>query len=174
MTTEMILAGVALVIALGALFQSVRASNRLRVLDRHVATAEGDGVGLTGTVAGHGDQLRDLRSDLMVVHDNTQLLRRMAQDAVSHLGLVRYDAFDDLSGAMSFSLALLDERGDGAVVTAIAGRSEGRMYAKAIVGGRCELALSDEERTAVERAVSGTRGEVVVESDRARRRARAS
>lgn len=174
MSIELLLAVVALAAALAAGFVAVRATRRVRALDHYVATIEGDGAGLLATVAGHGEQLRELRADLLVVHDNTQLLRRMAKDAIAHVGLVRYDAFDDLAGSMSFSLAMLDERGDGVVVTAIAGRSDSRMYAKAVAGGRCQQDMTDEERLAVERAVAGNVDALETAPARVRRGARAS
>ncbi|HLY33120.1 MAG TPA: DUF4446 family protein, partial [Jatrophihabitantaceae bacterium] len=69
------------------------------------------------------------------------------------VALVRYDAFADLSGRMSFSLALLDSAADGVVLSAIAGRTDTRVYAKGIVGGKGEHDLSPEERQAVKSAM---------------------
>jgi hypothetical protein len=69
-----------------------------------------------------------------------------------HLGLVRYDAFDDVGGAQSFALALFDERGDGAVVTSLIGRTDCRVYCKPLLSGRSERSLSQEEQRAIEEA----------------------
>ncbi len=69
--------------------------------------------------------------------------------ALRRVALVRYDAFSAMSGRMSFSLALLDDRGDGVTVTAITGQSDTRVYAKPITAGRGEQELSPEERQAV-------------------------
>jgi hypothetical protein len=66
---------------------------------------------------------------------------------------VRYDAFADLSGRMSFSLALLDERGDGIALSALTGRSDTRVYAKSIAAGQGEHELSPEELQAVQAAL---------------------
>ena len=62
---------------------------------------------------------------------------------------MRYDAFSEMSGRMSFSLALLDDHGDGVALTAITGRNDTRVYAKPIADGRGEQELSPEERQAV-------------------------
>ncbi|RYG68188.1 DUF4446 family protein, partial [bacterium] len=70
-------------------------------------------------------------------------------------GFVRYDAFDEVRGENSFSLAVLDARGDGVVLTSIVGREEGRVYCKGIVQGRPDRALSDEERRAIDAAKAG-------------------
>ncbi len=66
---------------------------------------------------------------------------------------VRFDAFDDLSGRLSFSLALLDGRGDGLALTSLAGRNETRLYVKPINAGQAEAELSPEERQAVDAAL---------------------
>ena len=70
---------------------------------------------------------------------------------------MRYDAFSEMSGRMSFSLALLDDRGDGVTITAITGRNDTRVYAKPITAGRGEQELSPEERQAVSVALDEKR-----------------
>jgi hypothetical protein len=69
--------------------------------------------------------------------------------ALRHVALVRYDAFTQTSGRMSFSLALLDDGGDGVTISAISGPTDTRVYAKAVAGGEGEHELSPEERQAV-------------------------
>jgi Protein of unknown function (DUF4446) len=73
--------------------------------------------------------------------------------ALRNVALVRYDAFADMSGRMSFSLALLDEHGDGVAISAIAGQTDTRVYAKGVHDGKGEHELSPEERQAVESAM---------------------
>lgn len=77
------------------------------------------------------------------------LLGRSARN----LGLVRYDAFDDMGGKMSFSLALLDDHGNGMVITSINARAESRAYAKPIRGGTSEHNLSADEQRAIAEAL---------------------
>jgi hypothetical protein len=69
--------------------------------------------------------------------------------AQRHVAVVRYDAFGDMGGRLSFSAALLDDQGDGLVLSSINGRSETRTYAKALVGGQSEHTLSPEEQDAI-------------------------
>lgn len=69
------------------------------------------------------------------------------------LAIVRYDALSEMSGQLSFSLALLNALGDGVVISSINGRSETRTYAKVIRSGRAAQELSPEE----EKAVRGAR-----------------
>lgn len=73
--------------------------------------------------------------------------------ALRRVALVRYDAFNEMSGRMSFSLALLNDAGDGVAITAITGRTDTRIYAKPIAAGRGEHELSPEERQAVASAL---------------------
>jgi hypothetical protein len=75
--------------------------------------------------------------------------------AVAHHGLVRYDAYNEMSGRQSTSIALLDARGSGVVVSSIHHRDQARLYAKQIVEGQGQLELSPEELEAVRVALAG-------------------
>ena len=75
--------------------------------------------------------------------------------SVAHRALVRYDAYGELSGQQSSSLALLDAHRSGVVVSSIHHRDSARVYFKQIVAGESELELSPEEREAVEQALAG-------------------
>ena len=77
-------------------------------------------------------------------------LRLELSDALRHLAVVRYDAFGDMGGHLSWSLALLDDVGDGVVLTSIHGRSDSRTYAKNIRRWTCDQQLSPEEAEAID------------------------
>lgn len=77
--------------------------------------------------------------------------------AVSHHALVRYDAYNELSGQQSMSIALLDDRRSGVVLTCIHHRDQARVYAKQIRDGLGELELSPEEAEAVRVALGEER-----------------
>jgi hypothetical protein len=72
--------------------------------------------------------------------------------AMRHVAVVRYDAFGDMGGMLSFSAALFDDNGDGLVISSINGRSETRTYAKSLVGLKSDHTLSPEEQEAIETA----------------------
>jgi hypothetical protein len=72
--------------------------------------------------------------------------------ALRHVGVVRYDAFGDMGGRLSFSAAVFDAQGDGFVLTSINGRSETRTYAKGLTGRKSEHSLSPEEEQAIREA----------------------
>jgi hypothetical protein len=104
------------------------------------------------------EELADLRG---LVADSIKARKeqggRAAQSALSNVALVRYDAFGEMSGRMSFSLALLDEQGDGVTISAIAGPGDTRVYAKGIADGKGEHELSPEEQQAVQAALAKRR-----------------
>jgi hypothetical protein len=75
--------------------------------------------------------------------------------AVAHHALVRYDAYNELSGQQSMSIALLDGRRSGVVLTCIHHRDQARVYAKQVRDGHGELELSPEETEAVRAALNG-------------------
>src|SRR5690242_1847282 len=87
----------------------------------------------------------DLPEDALGLRHEVAALRAEATTALKHLAVVRYDAFEDTGGQLSWSLAILDDHGDGTVLTSIHGRTEARTYAKSIAGWRCDQPLSPEE-----------------------------
>ena len=128
-----ILASLALLAALVALLLSVVALRRLSA-------------GRRGTGA------EALPEDVHGLRQEVAALRSETRDALRHLAVVRYDAFGDMGGHLSWSLALLDDGGHGVVLTSIHGRSEARTYAKNISGWTCEQQLSPEEEEAIAHA----------------------
>jgi hypothetical protein len=74
---------------------------------------------------------------------------------IAHRSLVRYDAYNELSGQQSMSIALLDDQRSGIVLSCIHHRDQARVYGKRVVGGRGEIELSPEEAEAVRVALAG-------------------
>lgn len=70
--------------------------------------------------------------------------------AISRIGLVRFDAFEDAGGAQSFALALVDDDGDGIVLSSLHSRVTTRVYVKAIRRGVADAPLSAEETRALQ------------------------
>jgi hypothetical protein len=117
--------------------------------------ADGDAPSFMDAMARKTEQVHALRAE---VDDLAALLARTRTelaDAIRHVSVVRYDAFGDMGGRLSFSAAMLDDGGDGLVLTAIHGRSETRSYIKGVKGGSSEASLSPEEQQAVTFALRG-------------------
>jgi hypothetical protein len=90
-----------------------------------------------------------LRSELAQAKREVDIARDELADALRHVAVVRYDAFGDMGGRMSFTAALLDDPGDGLVITSINGRTEARAYAKGVKQGASDQSLSPEETEAI-------------------------
>ncbi len=99
-----------------------------------------------------GEGVDALPEDVHGLRQEVAALKAENADALRHLSVVRYDAFGDVGGHLSWSLALLDDAGHGVVLTSIHGRSEARTYAKSVAGWSCEQQLSPEEEEAIEHA----------------------
>jgi hypothetical protein len=129
---------VALVIAVVALAVAVATARRTGSMARrrHVAA-------------------QDLPVDVHGLRQEVSALRLEAAQALRHLAVVRYDAFGDMGGHLSWTMALLDDQGDGVLVTSIHGRSDARTYAKPVTGWSSDQQLSPEE----EDAIAHTRGD---------------
>jgi hypothetical protein len=101
-------------------------------------------------------EVQTLRTDVEGVQRAVAKARSDLSDALRHVAVVRYDAFPDMGGRLSFSAALLDDAGDGLVLTSINGRSETRTYAKGVKAGAGEHQLSPEEEQAISFATRST------------------
>lgn len=103
------------------------------------------------------DHLRDrlrLQADIQVLTDRIGRLEEQLALSKRHLGMVRFDAFEDVHGSQSFAMALHDDNGNGMVLSGIVGRSDCRVYCKPLVSGRSERNLSQEEQRAIEEATA--------------------
>jgi hypothetical protein len=160
-TTTGIVALAAGVLALAALLVAAllaRSLRRLRADQRVVlgGTAPQDLVTHAAELDRGFASLNDYVSDVV-----TRLDARLGdaevrlEGAVAFRGVVRYDAYNEMSGRQSTSIALLDARGSGIVVSSIHHRDQARVYAKQVVDGRSQLELSPEEEEAIRVALAG-------------------
>ena len=93
-----------------------------------------------------------LPEDPRALRQEVAALKAESGQALRHVAVIRYDAFTDTGGQLSWSMALLDDSGSGVVVTSIQGRNESRTYAKNVVGWASETLLSPEEEDAITNA----------------------
>ncbi|MFT4034060.1 MAG: DUF4446 family protein [Patulibacter sp.] len=144
-----------LALGLLALVWAASLQRRLRRLSRAQRVVLGE----------HGE--RDLILHAKALHDQVQqmvayvkqnteqtakrldLAEHRLDGAIAHSGLVRYDAYNEMSGRQSTSIALLDARKTGVILSSIHHRDQARMYAKGVREGVGELELSPEEAEAL-------------------------
>jgi hypothetical protein len=159
-TTGLVALGAAAValVALIAVVALARRVARLRA-DQSAVLGERDPRDLVAHAAELDHGFRSLHSyveDLAAgLQTRLGAVEEHLEGAIAHHGLVRYDAYNEMSGRQSTSIALLDARGSGVVVSSIHHRDQARLYAKQIVEGQGTLELSPEEQEAVRVALAG-------------------
>jgi Protein of unknown function (DUF4446) len=93
-----------------------------------------------------------LPEDPRALRQEVAALKAENAQALRHVAVIRYDAFADTGGQLSWSMALLDDSGSGVVLSSIQGRNESRTYAKNVAGWSSETQLSPEEEDAISNA----------------------
>ena len=126
-----------------------RLSRRLEQLTR--GSDQGN---LEAVLGQHLERVRKVVRDVDDVAARTSALESDMRRSLGRLGLVRYNPFDDTGGNQSFALAIVDAAGDGFVVSSLHARQGTRVYAKAVAKGNAEVALSEEESAALQRALA--------------------
>lgn len=112
---------------------------------------------LRGLLESQTRRIQKLEQAVRTLDATDRRQQMLVEGAVRHVGLVRYDAFEDVGGRLSFSCALLDDRANGVVVTSINGRQDTRVYAKPVNESRSAYNLSVEEEEAIRQALAGPR-----------------
>lgn len=111
----------------------------------------------------------NLENDIMTLYEDNKYMKlsiernredikelfKKHETAFQKIGLVKYDAFTEMGGKLSFALALLDEKNDGFIINSVHSSEGCYSYTKRVKDGDSQLALSNEEKVAVERAVNG-------------------
>ncbi len=131
---------------------------RLRAAQRRVlGAANTDLVGHAATLQEAFVQLRDwVEETASGLDERMRAAEHRIDGCVAYTSLVRYDAYDEMSGMQSSSVALLDSHRTGVVVSSILHRDQARVYVKPVRAGASEIELSPEEQEAIETAVTGS------------------
>lgn len=116
----------------------------------------------------------NLENDIMTLYEDNKFMKlsidrnrediktlsKKHEKAFQKVGLVKYDAFSEMGGKLSFALALLDEQNNGFIINSVHSSEGCYSYTKQVSDGDSQIALSNEEKVAVERAVSGKTSDV--------------
>jgi Protein of unknown function (DUF4446) len=151
-------------VALLALLMAIILAFRLRRLrsDQRVVLGERreDLVAHAASLQSQFEALHDYVQDIATAVDRRLGVAEQRLDrAISYSSLVRYDAYNEMSGRQSTSIALLDSTQTGVVLSSIHHRDQARLYVKQIRAGRGELELSPEEDEAIKLAMNRPNGQ---------------
>lgn len=158
-----LLAAVAAVLALLALLATLALALRVRRLRAAQTTVLG---GEARDVVGHAAELERqvernagaVEAAAAALEERVGAIESRLEAVVSRSAVIRYDAYDEMTGRQSSSIALLDDHATGIVLSSILHRDQARFYAKWVVSGESELDLSPEEREAIGEAMAGRKG----------------
>lgn len=101
------------------------------------------------------DEIDHLISSNQKNETDIQKIYKNMKTTFQKVGLVKYDAFHEMGGKLSFSLALLNEMNDGFIINAMHSREGCYTYIKEIISGNSIIALADEEQEALDMAMKG-------------------
>lgn len=96
--------------------------------------------------------VNNVNEDNKIIKANILNIERQLNMCTQNVGIVRYNAFDDVGSELSFAIAMLDNEDNGFVINSIYGRTSSNVYAKMIENGTSKVTLSDEEIKAVNKA----------------------
>ena len=113
-----------------------------------------DGASLEKNIFTHYEDNKMLKEHMMKHKKDIQNLYKKHEKAFQKMGLVKYDAFHQMGGKLSFSLALLDENNNGFIINSVHSTDGCYSYTKRITAGQCKLALGKEEEEALAKAMS--------------------
>jgi len=129
---------------------------KLKKLKRRVdaLTRGKDAETMEDSILNFFDRIECLEDAEKKMHKDIRDIKENLKITYQKCGLVKYDAFREMSGALSYSLALLDKENNGVLISSMYSREGCYTYAKDIVNGECKINLSDEEQEALKQAVA--------------------
>ena len=155
-----LLAALLLILLVVAVVQSIRLGRAAHDYRSLMGGGPGTMVGRDATLGevleahiGRVDAVVGQLGEMRQVHAS---LEHRALTSLQHIGLVRFNPFEDTGSDQSFAIALLDGQRDGIVISSLHGRANTRVFAKPVQSGTSPHALSTEEEQAIRIAVSGT------------------
>ena len=141
-----------LIIFLILLIVQIRKTSKLKKrLDKFLSGK--DGASLEKDIAGLYEDNKFLKANTEKNKKDIRTLYKNMESAYQKMGLVKYDAFNQMGGQLSFSLALLDENNNGFIINAMHTREGCYTYIKEIIDGNSVIVLSEEEQEALKRAM---------------------
>ena len=154
-----VLAALVVILLVVVAAQAGRLTRATRAYREIVRDTDTGGRSLHDVLAGNASAVERTTERMADIEAMQGLLETRSQRSLQHIGMVRYNPFDDTGSDQSFAIALLDDRRDGVVISSLHGRSNTRIFAKPVADGSSAHNLSDEEAEAIRIAVEGTGGQ---------------
>lgn len=127
---------------------------KLRTNYSEFMTKLGKGNNIDEMLQKYVENVEDIKKENEEIERYCQKLDNDSKENLKKIGLVRYNAYKDTGSNLSFALALLNEKDTGIVLNGIYGRDTSNIYAKSIINGKSEYALSKEEEEAINQVVN--------------------
>ena len=112
-----------------------------------------DGANLERMMIGCIDSIKAINNENEKLWAETKEIKDLLQRAVTRMAIVRFRAFEDMGGDLSYAVAMLDSNNNGVIMSSIFAREDSRSYAKPIVNGQSTYALTKEEEEALQQAL---------------------
>ena len=150
-----VLAVLVLLLLIGFIVQSARLGRAVRSYRQLVR--DGEGGTLHDRLVGSAEQAVKANERMREIESTHQVIEQRSRRSLQHIGLVRFNPYEDTGSDQSFAIALLDDQRDGVVLSSLHSRANTRLYAKPVADGSSSHNLSEEETQAIRVAVEGTR-----------------
>jgi hypothetical protein len=152
-----LLALLVLILLLAVLLLGARVGRATRAYREVVRDPDRGGRSLHDLLAGNASAIERASERMAEMEAMHGIIDARTRGSLQHIGMVRFNPFEDTGSDQSFAIAMLDDRRDGIVISSLHGRSNTRVFAKPVADGGSAHNLSDEEAEAIRIAVEGTK-----------------
>ena len=151
--------GVMGIVIIGLIVVAIVQARRIRRATSSSPSLDGnhDGASIKQLLDSHLGKVIEIGTEMEGLKNLYETLEVRSRGSLQHVGIVRFNPFEDTGSDQSFAIALLDDRRDGVVLSSLHGRGQTRVFAKPVEGGESTHQLSGEEAQAIRIAVEGGR-----------------
>jgi hypothetical protein len=151
--------GVMAIVIIGLVVVAIVQSRRIRRASNATPSLDGksDAASIQQLLDSHLGKVIEVGTEMEGLKKLYETVESRSRGSLQHVGIVRFNPFEDTGSDQSFAIALLDDRRDGIVLSSLHGRGQTRVFAKPVEGGESTHQLSGEEAQAIRIAVEGGR-----------------
>ncbi|MCK4259416.1 MAG: DUF4446 family protein [Halanaerobiales bacterium] len=139
------------VLAIVIIVTFLRTSKLTKIIKK--VTHNQDGMSIEAIIHQYYSKIDSIQKNQQEIMKEQAQIVEILKNCFSKSGIVRFNPFDQVGGDQSFVIALLDQEGNGIVMSSLYGRNQSRFYGKPIVNGKSSYTLSDEEKKAIQQAL---------------------